>query len=405
MRKLLSALPFFLAAPLCAETYQHGNIIYDLPAGWSVGGVENGIRTILSDLPDDACEFCYIYLGSGGPKSGSLADYTKAAAPAFVDEDDRDQIQILQAPELSTLGDMTVALMGMLVDGDPYFVVGYELNDRYEVVAFQGYGGYEGDAIEGTMATFSDQVLPIFEGLQFVSEGATPLMPDPEPGDLAGVWWGWHYSNSFGIDGTVRIEIDHRRLVFWTDGYFYDGTPPAGLQPIDGEALMATGNDAFGTYLQSGSTLTLNFSTGTTETLTVNADGSLTDADRDLFAVEPLADGTVLDGGVSSFFFSGFTPGSGVEGGVTSASSTTFYPDGTYTGESFGGAFGNFVDGAGSLTGGFATDGGDDTTGGRYEIKDGLLIQYPANGAPPTMSMAILTSEGVMIDDQFLEKE
>jgi hypothetical protein len=404
MRLILTACLLLWGSVLHAETLQHGNIIYTLPEGWSRGRLEAGIQTITSDLPDDECEYCYIYFGSGGPKSGSLADYTKTAAPAFVDEDDRDQIQILQEPELTALGNMTVALMGMLVDGDPYFVVGYDLQDRYEIVAFHGYGGYEGDAMESTMATFSNHVLPIFEGLQFVSEGATPLMPDPEPGDLAGVWWGWHHYNSFGIDGMVRLEIDHRRLVFWTNGYFYDGTPPSGLQPIDRDALLTVGNDEFGTYRQSGNTLTLTFSTGVTETLKLNADGSLTDDDSDLVAVEPLADGTVLDGGVSSFFFSGFTPGSGVEGGVSAASSTTFFPDGTYTGESFGGAFGNFTDGAGNLTGGFATGGDGDASGGRYEIKDGLLIQYPANGAAPTVSMAIMTSEGVMIDDQFMEK-
>jgi hypothetical protein len=146
----------------------------------------------------------------------------------------------------------------------------------------------------------------------------------------------------------------------------------------------------------------LTFVTGKVETLAMG-DGSMKDANRELDPVETLGDGTKLNGGVSSFFYSGFSPGSGVEGGVTASSSTTFLPDGTYTGESFGGAFGNFVDGGGDLTGGFATNGDGEAQGGTYEIRDGVLILHPANGAPATVSMVIKTPDGVMIDDQFLE--
>jgi hypothetical protein len=106
---------------------------------------------------------------------------------------------------------------------------------------------------------------------------------------------------------------------------------------------------------------------------------------------------------VSSFYYSGFTPGSGIEGGVSSSASTTFYPNGTYTGESFGGAFGNFVDGGGSMTGGFSAGSDGPPDGGTYEIRNGVLIQYPSDGTPPSISMVIVTEEGLLIDDQWLE--
>jgi hypothetical protein len=149
----------------------------------------------------------------------------------------------------------------------------------------------------------------------------------------------------------------------------------------------------------------LTFATGEEERLTLGSDDSITDDNRTMYKVNPLPDGTRLDGGVYSFFYSGFSPGSGIEGGMSGSSSTTFLPDGTYVGESFGGAFGNFVDGGGSTTGGFATSSGDDSEGGRYEVRDGLLIQYPANGDAPTQSMIYDTGDEIMIDDQFLETE
>jgi hypothetical protein len=401
-------LVMFLAmapmAPMAgAETLQHGNIIYSLPANWDTGILEDGIQTLIHDPPDEACEYCYLHLGPGAAKSGSLVDYVTEVGPSFVDADDRGSIEVVQPAEMSSIGTVNVALYAFRADGDPFFVFGFELTDRFEVIAFEGYAGYEGEAMDATMATLQNQVVPMLSSLQFVSEGAASLMPAPTPGPLQGVWWGWYQYTGLGMDMMVRLEIDHRRLVFWNDGYFYDGTPPTGLAPLDEAALRAAGDGQFGTYAKIGSKVELTFATGERESLRLIDDGGLQDDNRDLFAYDTVADGTRLNGGVSSFFYSGFTPGAGIEGGVSSSSSTTFLPDGTYTGESFGGAFGNFVDGGGSTTGGFATGGDGNATGGRYEIRDGVLIQYPHDGSPPSVSMVIRTEEGLLIDDQFFE--
>jgi hypothetical protein len=222
---------------------------------------------------------------------------------------------------------------------------------------------------------------------------------------MEGLWWGFYTYSTIGMDMMMKMEMDHRRLTFWPDGYFYDGTPPNGLLPLNRDALIAVSDGHFGTYRKVGRRLMLTFATGEEERLTLGPDDSMEDDNRTLYKVDPLADGTKLDGGVSSFSYTGFTPGTGVEGGISSSSATTFLPDGTYTGTSFGGAFGNFVDGGGSLTGGFSTSSGDDSHGGRYEIKNGLLIQYPNGGSPPTQSMIYDTGDQIMIDDQFLERE
>ncbi len=403
MRVIWLLLLLSMAPMARAETLQHGNIIYTLPPHWDTGRIEGGIQTLTYDPPDEMCEYCYLHLGPGAAKSGSLTDYVTRIAPSFVDEDDRDSIDVVQPATISNLDGRTVAIFAFTADDDPFFIFGFALSDRFEVIAFEGYAGYEGDAMEATMATLQNQILPMLSDLQFVSEGAAPLMPAPVPGPLQGVWWGWYQYTGLGLDMMVRLEIDHRHLVFWNDGYFYDGTPPNGLAPLDATALRAAGDGAFGTYRKIGSKLDLTFATGETESLRLIGDNGLQDSNRDLFPYDTLADGTRLNGGVSSFYYSGFTPGSGVEGGVSSSSSTTFFPDGTYAGNSFGGAFGNFVDGGGSTTGGFSTSGDGSTTGGRYEIRDGVLIQYPADGSTPSISMVIRTDEGLLIDDQFFD--
>jgi hypothetical protein len=402
----LISLCFLLAfgSAVQAETLQHGNIIYELPQNWDTGALDDGIQTLTSDPPDEVCEYCYIHLGKGEAKSGSLVDFVNRKATEFVDEDDLGDVEVLQPPSPSALGPITVAMMALSVDGDMLLVFGYELTDRFEIVAFEGYGGSDGEYVEESLGAFQAQVMPMFTGLQFLSEGAASLMPDPVPGNLSGAWWGWYQSTGVGLDGMMRIDIEHRRLVFWRDGYFYDGTPPTGLHPLDAAELLNAGDGNFGTYREAGGKIVLTFATGETEELAVISDEQLKDSNSDIYAVETVPDGTRLDGGVSSFFYSGFTPGAGVEGGVTSSSSTTFFPDGTYTGESFGGAFGNFVDGGGSTTGGFATGGDGDADGGRYEIKDGVLIQYPNDGSPPTVAMVINTDDGLLIDDQFFEE-
>jgi hypothetical protein len=403
MRVLLTILMLLGLGPAFAETRQHGNLIFTLPPDWSIGLLENGIQTLLYDPDDEVCEYCYAYLGPGAEKTGNLASYVGQNALSFLDEDDREDATVMQAPQMSQMGSYPVAMMAIQSGSDMLVVIGFDLSTRYELVGFEVDTGYDYDEVDQNLARLQETIVPMFGSMQFVSEGAASLMPDPVPGPLNGMWWGWYQYTGMGIDGMIRLEIDHRRLVFWSDGYFYDGTPPTGLAPIDADALRAAGDTTFGTYRKIGTNVELTFATGETETIRYVSTDQLTDENRELYRSETPADGTRLNGGVSSFYYSGFTPGSGIEGGISSSSSTTFYPDGTYTGESFGGAFGNFVDGGGSLTGGFATSGDGPPDGGTYEIKNGVLIQYPSDGSAPSVSMVIRTEEGLLIDDQWLE--
>jgi hypothetical protein len=401
--RLIAVILCLLGHAAMADPLQHGNVIYTMPPHWDTGRDDDGIQVLTYDPPDEVCEYCYIYIGTGEAKSGTLEAFMQARAPLFLDEDDREGIQVIQQPKAVTEGGRTVALMGLKADGDMLVVMGTALKDRFEIMAFKGPASDEAD-LAATTKTLQDQFLPMFTSLQFVSEGATSLLPEPTPGKMAGLWWGFYTYSTLGMDMMMKMELDHRRLTFWPDGYFYDGTPPNGLLALNRDALLAVSDGHFGTYRRVGRRLNLTFATGEEERLTLGSDDSMEDDNRTLYKVDPLPDGTKLNGGVSSFSYTGFTPGAGIEGGISSSSSTTFLPDGTYTGESFGGAFGNFVDGGGSTTGGFSTSSGDDSHGGRYEVKNGLLIQYPNGGGQPTQSMIYDTGDEIMIDDQFFEK-
>ncbi|MGL4238108.1 hypothetical protein [Tabrizicola sp.] len=403
MRILIPAFLLLSAAMAGAEPRQHGNLIYDLPDNWYLGHNSAGIRTLVYDGDDEICQFCYIYLSAGVQKSGDLAAFVEEKAPLFVDEEDRDDITVLQPPSVSTIGPMSIALYGLKVDSNIVIYMGFELPDRFELVAFDGYA-YDEEELTKSLAVFENEVQPLFLSLQFVSMGAQPLLPEPEPGPLSGVYWGWHNETSLGLDGMMRVEIDHRLLVFWEDGYFFNGEPPEGTKPLDRDALMEVANDDFGTYTVSGDTLSLIFADGVKEELSADGD-AWNDGDASLYQVTPLADGTTIDGSISSFFYTGFTPGTGLEGGMSASSLTEFKPDGTYTGSSFSGASANFVNGVGDLTGGFTT-GNEESQGGRYEIRDGLLIQYPDDGSPPRSKIAFDAGDGmILIGEQFLETE
>lgn len=243
----------------------------------------------------------------------------------------------------------------------------------------------------------TDQISPMFDSLQFVSAGGPSLLPAPVAGNLSGMYWGIPTGYTLGLVMTMQFEVYNHFYFFWPDGQFDDGTPPNGLQPPDRAELLAAGDMEFGVYRQDKSDLFLTYAYGQTQRMT--AQGSDLAHDDVRLSLTPLMpDGSVIEGTISSFFYSGFTPGSGVEGGVSSSSSTTFYRDGTYTGSSFGGAFGSF-----DASGGFST-GSENADGGTYVIRAGLIISTPADGSGPQADVIFVTSEGILLDGEYLER-
>ncbi len=376
MRPLLApilAFLAFLALPLAAETRQHGNILYDPPPGWVKGAQwGDGTRILRSDLPDDACHTCRIYLSAGARTNGKVVDWLASQSRRFVEKDDHPpKITAMTASKMMNISGRPGAMRGQTVDGDVQILLAVQLFGRMELVGFEG-PAKDADELAATMQVFQRDVMPLVEGLRFVSEGATPLMPDPQPGAWFGVWWGTTSYWLTGIDGVMTMEIDHHWLTLWPDGLFYSGTPPKGTQPLDRAALLDRADMDFGTYVDRDGTLTLHFASGEVEIHDVALDALKTGA-LTLNKVTPLPDGTKVDGAVSSFSFSGFAPGAGVSGGASSSSLTEFHSDGRWSHAHVGGAFGSFD------TGGFAVS-SDDADTGRYAVKDGLMIRYDQAG-------------------------
>lgn len=393
--RLILALIASLATPIAAETRQHGNVIFDVPAGWQVGATrDDGSLILWSDLPDDECEYCRIYITPGMSASGRADSWVSGQTRRFIDADDAPEVVVLVQPEITNLKGRPAAMLGQKVDSDMQILFAVQLFGRMELIGFEASAYDEADLAEG-MTVFQRDVVPMIEAMRFVSEGAEPLLPAPEPGPLQGLYWGYSTYWSMGLDGMMKLELDHRFLTFWPDGRFYDGTPPQGLSGFDPGPLLETGDMSWGSYRADGTGLTLTYASGETSKLTVDGD-SLVLGEATLYPVEPLADGTRIDGSLSTFFYSGFTPGSGLEGGVSASNYTAFNPDGTFSHSASGGASASFVDGGGTTTGGFTT-GNESGSAGTYEVKDGLLIQTPDDGSKPETALIFKTGTDIMI--------
>ncbi len=391
-------LTLLLLAPTIAtaDQRQFGNTVYTPLPGWTEGRNDNGKLVILSDLPNDLCEYCYVYLTASNPGRGDVAMYLNREKLRFVDEEDKADAKAIGTQTVLSLAGHKAAMQGLKIGGTMQIVIAVSLGDRFELFGFQGDANDE-EKLAQSMSVFQNQLVPFFDNMTFVSAGAAPVLPHPQPGNLDGVWWGWSTTSFLGLDMVLQQGTEFRTLVFWPDGYFYDGRPPEGVASINPDRLQAIADPNYGVYVTSADTLTLTFSTGEVERLAaVGADW--VDNQKTLSKVQLLADGTRLAGATSSFFYTGFTPGSGVDGGVSSSSFTEFFADGTYTGETTGGAFGNFDGG-----GGFATS-NDGATGGTYVVQDGLMISTPNNGAEPTAALALkVDDENILIGDKFLE--
>ena len=397
MRHALAVL-LLLSQPLAAETRQHGNIIFDVPSGWNLGAVrEDGTLILWSDLPDNECEFCTIYIATSTQTGGRADSWVATQSARFLDPDDGEtpEIRKVAAPELFPLNGRPAARMGQTVDGDLQSLFAVQLMGRMELIGFEAPASDEAE-VAAAMAVLARDVVALLESARFVSEGAKPVMPDPRPGDLHGVWWGTSTWWSMGLDGMMTMQIDHHWLTFWPDGLFYEGTPPAGTAPFDAKALLASGNMTWGSYRVEGDRLILSYASGRVETLTADGD-KFTLGDRVMDPITPLADGTKIDGTVSTLFVSGFTPGIGMSGGMTAMTDTTYKPAGTWEFGSFAGASSTFDNGSGFSTGSEGSD------RGRYEVKDGLVILYDQGGAVVASHYIFTAASTIWIGENMLE--
>ena len=392
----LALMAALAARPASAELRQFGNVIFPTIPGWSDPGGDGHVAMI-SDLPDDRCEFCRIMIGPGEKAQGRLTSWLTRNRFAFIDEDDREGFDVLQPAEASTLGTREAAMMAMSDGSETQFLVAIRAGADFALTGFRAdHGSGEPERVEDNLKVMTSTYLPWLELLRFRSEGAPSLLPPPSPGGIDGLWWGSRVDTSLGMDMMMRTDISYQRIMFWPDGTFFEGTPPQGTATPDRTALETALLTEWGNYTEQGNTITLTFNDGHSEVLERNGE-SWSGWGYDMFQVTPLADGARLDGSISWMYYSGFAPASGVSGGVSSSSLTVFYPDGRYSGSSSGGAFGSFDSG-----GGYAVSSGDED-GGSYEIRDGLVIYTPGNGDARRAVMVFRSGDEVLVGSEFLK--
>jgi hypothetical protein len=256
-----------LTHPAVAETRQHGNLIFTVPTGWTTGGQqEDGTLTLLSDLPDDECEFCYIYISSGAVGANYPDRWLTANAARFVEKDEIDPpfVEPLGPAELFNLKGRPGALLGQKVDGDLQMLFAVQLFGRMELIGFEMPAADEAELAEG-MRVFERDVMPMLEKATYVSEGASPLMPPPQPGGRQGLYWGTSTYWTLGLDMMMQMQIDHHWLTFWPDGTFYDGTPPSGIAAFDPAERIEKADMQWGSYKEDGGKLVLSYASGEVE--------------------------------------------------------------------------------------------------------------------------------------------
>ena len=387
--------------PAGAETYQFSNAIFELPPGWEHLRADGNYQELSPE--DGPCEYCYFYIARSQPVLGDLASFVTRSQRQFLDLDDDEEAIAKGPPEIVYERGHPIAMQMFTVDGDPLLLAGFQIKDRYELVGLRG-DGTEPEELAAFTQTF-EQIFPAYlQTTRYVSIGATPLLPPPEPGPLKGAYFGTWLDQSVGMDMMMRMDMRSSIFVFWPNGYFHDGTPPNGLIPPDPASLREPTIAEYGTYRVVGSELRLAYANGETETMTIE-DGGLNEGRTTLYPVTPLPDGAMIEGTISSSYASSFgMAGSMSQGGVSSSSFTTFYKDGTYGGESSSSSFGSFGDGMGGTTGGYSA-GNEDGHAGRYAIKDGLITRRASDGSDIDPELIFDMDGTIYIGQQALEKE
>ncbi|AGT09379.1 lipocalin family protein [Paracoccus aminophilus] len=394
----LFALPGSLAS---AERYQYSNSIYELPKGWGVYRATEAYQ-LLGRSGATSCEQCDFLIARSAPAKGELTDFLAQNAPHLLDPGKDETLTLLEPPKLIKDGGWTYAFaMARVSDDDFLFLLATKAGDRYEMIALRAPSGNQATVKEAA-EIFQSTGLGLASSMRYVSEGAVPLMPPATPGRLDGLWSGTSMNSVLGLDGMLRMEASTRHLVFWGNGYFYDGTPPDGLALPAPATLREPIDTRIGTYRISGDKLDLTFADGTTGQLTLNQN-TMADGSRTLYPMKLLPDGSTISGSISDFYFMGFTPGT-IGGGVSSSSFFAYKKDGTYSGSSSGGASATFTNGSGDTTGGFAS-GSQAKRGGTYEIRDGLLISHPADGSAAIKALIYKNGDSIYIGDSALSTD
>ena len=199
-----------------------------------------------------------------------------------------------------------------------------------------------------------------------------PLLPPAEPGPLSGFYWGSSMRVSPVYGGGLNTHFTYGRYSFYADGHYFEGLPPGGIDAFDLGSLAVRDASLVGRYGVDGDRVRLHAADGSVETLTRNADGSLTDGTTTSRPVQLPPDGARFDAEQETFSYSAVGAAFGNSGGSGRRGRLTLRPDGTFLGATVRGS---------SSVGPTHVGGGSRSrrVSGSYEVRGGEL-QLRAGG-------------------------
>lgn len=403
----MAAVSLCLAAPAYADLNQYGDVVFEKPDGWYLHVDSIGFRR-LGRMSGKTCRDCQMFVTASQPAPRDLARLAQDSARLFLTKDDPAP-QISSEPQAGDFGAMKIAMGSWLVGDEILFVAPVQQGDKAAIIGFRGPAGTPGQIAE-TSQTFQADLMTVIGGMYVIPPGK-PLMPPPQPGPLDGVYWGSVTRSTLGMDGMMQMDIQSRAVVFWREGWFYEGAPPDGLSPPTPAQLVPWehGDQDWGTYRIEGDTIHVTYTGGGTETFRLAASGtSIYDGDRQMFQAGKVADGTRFSGSQTWSYYSGFDPNI-LSGGVASRSYIAFHSDGTYTGGGWSSVTatvkGQGVGADQTTLGGTGSFRESAPDGGRYEVWNGVIRLIPNDGSAPHNRLIYRIADGLMIGTRHVDQD
>lgn len=381
------------AAQPPADRFQFGNLLYTAPAGWSRSTFPDHVRLTVDD--HDTWGYVSIEIRRGEPKPADVRAWLEKRLNSCLPEGE----QPTRPPQLqrSTDGPHPVWFASQFVDGDLQIHTAIELPDRVEHLFFKG-------PLEERSANAAQRFFtPLCSGLGFISTGSAPLLGAPVAGELNGAYYA--LTTGYGFGG---VELDHRLMVFWPNGRFFEGFP-VGASPssLDLKAELDLRPNQAGNYRVRGKRLELNYADGSRERLPFLRfeNQHLSIDELDYRPVPALADGRRFDGFYRLSNYTSFSAGSGVVGGAGGSRSLKLTKSGRFEAEALNFAFGNFENSSGDTTGGFAQRAAPTRQVGRYRVENGLLWLEGDDGSRVARSLFEIEPGLIFIDGEPLVLE
>ena len=366
------------------ERRRAGNIVFTLPDGWEAAELERGPddRPVTVLRPEDWIhddDAVSIWLPRGAPRpdgEDALRAWATEAIAASLDLDDDERLDTTSWNQPGEAGP-NAPLLGLLYVTDTdddrrksaVVAVLIPAGDRVEVAYVTVRNRGDTAEIRDALQRSATTLLSTVAEFAFISTGAAPLLPPPQPGLLDGVWWGVGLIWLPGLDGVMTSRLQEYIYVFRPDGRFFDGIPPGGADTMDDPEVALRHTGDMGQYEVRGDTLLLRYASG--ERDEIDIDGALLrDGQAVIRQVRVPADGFRFAASRDYIQHTGLSAGIGESASVSSANTITFRPDGTFGRDGFVSAVGDFE------AGGYAVNRNTDGTG-TYTVSGGkIALRY-----------------------------